>query len=163
MKNQLYFYIIGTVILLFVVYQTLKKIGLVRDVTERRQDKMATRIEGAQEREILTVVNNILKSKFFNPNFYKSANTNILLDNIKASQLSTELHSSFGWRFWNYGDDEERIYGVFRRLQNKTQISQLADEYFLNYGKDLAGVLVERLDRSELVKLMSVINTLPDR
>ncbi len=62
---------------------------------------------------------------------------------------------------WYFNDDEEKIYGVFRSLKDKLQVSQLASAYQEEYGNNLIDVLKDRLSTSEIKIIMGIVAKLP--
>ena len=79
----------------------------------------------------------------------------------KAAQNHAKtIQSAWGTWYWP-NDDENRIYGVFRALQNQAQVSQVADAYYQLTKVNLMDELRSRLDGQELKQVLSIINALP--
>ncbi|WP_299213726.1 hypothetical protein [uncultured Dokdonia sp.] len=72
-----------------------------------------------------------------------------------ASQIYSALNP------WYLNDDEEKIYGVFRSLKDKVQVSQLVFAYQEEYGSNLIDVLKDRLSTSEIKIIMGIVAKLP--
>lgn len=62
---------------------------------------------------------------------------------------------------WYLNDDEEKIYGVFRSLKDKVQVSQLANAYQEEYASNLIDLLKDRLSTSEVKIIMGIVAKLP--
>lgn len=60
-----------------------------------------------------------------------------------------------------FNDDEEAIYGVFRSLDYKTMVSDLAEAFFKAKKKDLYGYLKNYLNTAELATVIGIINKKP--
>lgn len=58
-------------------------------------------------------------------------------------------------------DDEAAVYGVFRALKSKTQISVLAEYFFQKYNKDLKTFLQSFLNQNEFGNVATICNKLP--
>ncbi len=76
---------------------------------------------------------------------------------VDASKTIWDSINTFDWLTW-VNDDENRIYGVFRQLQYKTQISFVADWFFYTYKKDLYQFLRSYLNDSEMGTLLTITN-----
>jgi hypothetical protein len=60
-----------------------------------------------------------------------------------------------------FNDNEEAIYGVFRTLKCKTQVSSLSKGFFDLYKVDLYGFLENVFNLNELGKISEICNKLP--
>jgi hypothetical protein len=58
-------------------------------------------------------------------------------------------------------DDEAAVYGVFRALKSKTQVSVLAGYFFQKYNKDLKTFLQSFLNQNEFGNVATICNKLP--
>jgi len=82
----------------------------------------------------------------------------ILLKTIMAQQFAKEIHSAWAW----WGDDENKVYGVFRRLKDKAQVAQVAKAYQELYKVNLIDQLSDRLNKKEVGKVLQIVQALPD-
>lgn len=84
--------------------------------------------------------------------------TLILLHNAAASRYAKDIQDSFS--IW--GDDEQRIFGVFRSLKDKVQLSQVASAYQSKYKTNLIDVLSDNLSQKEISTILSITGNLPN-
>lgn len=159
---QGFIYLIITIVVLIVVYQSMKRLGLVQTWYTRRHDKKQEELKHEQEVKEITAVSDINKAPFFKPTYYKSFPSNVLLSEKEALDYANKLGHAMG-KWWWQPDDEAAIYNVFRSLDNKVQVSQVAEAYSNMWNVDLVGYLIERLDSSEISIIMDIVNELPDR
>ena len=82
----------------------------------------------------------------------------IVLHEAVAIRYAQDIHDSFS--FW--GDDEQRIYSVFRSLKDKVQLSQVARAYHDKYKANLIDVLSDRLSESEVSTILQITASLPN-
>lgn len=84
----------------------------------------------------------------------------IVLSTSMATRKATSIHNAFaGW--WQGGDDEDAIYGVFRSLKDKVQVSQVATAYYDRYRVNLIDKLYDKLTESEVKIILDIIKKLP--
>lgn len=86
----------------------------------------------------------------------------IVLNDKVAEDYANQIKSA--WNHWlRGGDNEQKLYAVFRALKDKVQVSQVANAYWrLNDRKvNLIDRLNERLDEKEIGNVLSIINPLP--
>ena len=107
----------------FIVKPILEKVGITKGSETLRADEIES-MESAKNP--------------FSPRYYKQFKKATLLNNASAKSLSKKIYDSLGNLT---GDDETAIYGVFRSLKSKTQVSYLAETFQGLYGKDLFGFL----------------------
>lgn len=138
-------YFVGLVIVIFIVLQLLKKIGLVKSAAKKRSEK-----------EQKAAVEMLATDDYFKPSYYKDKKFKSIGSN-SANQYSQLLHKAIR----GLGTDENAIYSTFGKLYNKTNISEIAESYNLQYGKDLQTDLLNDLTDKEITKLMNIINGLP--
>jgi hypothetical protein len=141
-------YFIGILVILFVVYKTLKGLGLIKDL---KKD---------------AAVEDIRTSDYFNPDYYKDKSFQHL------GEQAGELHAKELFNAMNgFGTDEEAIYAVFGKLYNKLNVSELSDYYrqqnahWYNFdlGKDLQTDLLNELNDTEKQTLWAIIEKLPNK
>lgn len=83
----------------------------------------------------------------------------IIIKEQAALQLAKQLENAMP-RFWL--DKEEIIYGVFRGLADKVQVSQVTRAYQKEFGISLIDKLVQHLNKEEINTLLEIVRTLPD-
>ena len=74
-----------------------------------------------------------------------------------ALQYAEAIEASFG--FW--GDDEDRLYALFRELGDKALISQVAKSYQERFTTNLIERFRQKLDEQEIRILLNIIKTKP--
>lgn len=152
-KIQVFVYILIAVIVLFVMYQLMKRIGLIRSKEQRKRDKLKQ--ESKTEKKFIETA--IETDDVFNPNTWKNVfSKERLLTENEAKEQAKEIWKAWGWPF----DDEERVYAAFRSLSDPIQVSQVAYWYMDKYNEDLATGLTKRLDKKELVTVHNIIKNI---
>lgn len=140
-------YIIGILVLLFIIYRILGKIGLVQTKEKQRKE--------AEKTEAMTELRN---DDYFNPLYYKGKTYKHLgeaLGQKYAGDLNIAMRGA--------GTDEELIMVTFGKLYNKVNVSEVAAHYYLKTkGRDLQTDLLNELSEKEVVQLMNIINSLPN-
>lgn len=140
-------YAIGAVILIVIIYFALRRVGLIRSAKEKRE-----------ERENEQAIIELSTSDIFGPQLWRAYPVNERLSEQQAKHYAKLIEDAFG--IWGWGDDESRIYGVFRDLNYKHNVSQIAWEYAREFGRDLFGDLQGALDESEMLQIKRIIETL---
>lgn len=153
---------IGLAIIL-VVYLIARRLGLAKSAADRKNAKNIGKVSAEIETRILTNNNRFQTSDFFRPETYKSSSKKNLLSDKEVQDYAERLDEALGWSIFppRAGDDEDSIYAVFQDLENKMQISQLAEK-MLYYDVDLRNRLMSALDEDEIDSLMIIINSKPD-
>lgn len=103
--------------------------------------------------------------KLFDPNYWITVAKSRGIDGAVYSKWRNKenpkiLDKAFG-SWYQGGDDEEAIYGVFRGLKNRVSVSVLAWDYNKQIGGDLYDKLQNQLDDRELQKISNIINSKP--
>jgi hypothetical protein len=135
-------YFIGILVILFVVYKTLKGLGLIKDAQKD------------------AAVENLRTTDLLNPDYFKGKQGNFRSLGADAAMLhASELRAAMQ----GLGTDEEAIYAVFGKLYNKINCSELAATYLQGFGDDLQTDLLNELIDSEKQKLWDIIQKLPNK
>lgn len=92
----------------------------------------------------------------FNPRYWTGVKTPVILTQSSANSLAQKIYDAIG----NVYDDENIVYGAFRQLKAKTQVSFLADVFFKKYSADLYNYLQRNLNASELAIVNGIVNGL---
>ena len=85
----------------------------------------------------------------------------LVLKTSTASRYADQIHKAWG-SWYEGGDDEEKVYGVFRKLKDKVQVSQVAKAYQETFSKNLIDTLKDRFDKSEITIVLNIIKALPN-
>jgi hypothetical protein len=75
----------------------------------------------------------------------------------EANAKAKGIYDSLNW----YGDDEDRIYAIFRSLNYQTQVASIVDQYRSLYKTDLLTKLKSSFSDSELNEVLKIINQKP--
>jgi hypothetical protein len=101
----------------------------------------------------------------FNPNYWKNKNSKILT-NAASTQFVNQIWDSVGW----LNDDFERVFGIFKMLKTKSQVSYLAMKFLELKQKDLLTWLLggglfsypaDRFSSEEVGQIVAYVNNLP--
>ncbi|EDP96538.1 hypothetical protein U8527_10510 [Kordia algicida OT-1] len=85
----------------------------------------------------------------------------LALKESTATHYANQIKSSFkAW--YQGGDDEQKVYGVFRQLKDKVQVSQVVKAYQEEYSKNLIDVLKDRFGKEEIKTVLDIVNTKPN-
>jgi hypothetical protein len=141
-------YLIGIVVILFVIYKVLAKVGIVTTQAEKKLEIAKTE-----------AVETLRTSKYFDPLLLKSYPSYKGLGATVANRAANDLHKAINYVF---GTNEEAIYTVFGQLKNKLNISDIALHYKVAYNSDLRTDLLNDLSDDESNTLVSIINKLPN-
>jgi len=101
----------------------------------------------------------------WNPNFWRTQGSTILT-NAAATNFVNQIWNSVGW----LNDDFEKVFGVFKLLKTKSQVSYLAMKFQEQKQKDLLSWLLgggalsypaDRFSSEEVGQLVQYVNNLP--
>ena len=137
--------LLGMVVIMFVIYKILAGLGIIKTASSRRADKAKEESRAG-----------LRTDEYFNPTYYIDKKFKMLGNNT-ATLYAQNLRKALR----GLGTDNEAIYSVFGKLYNKTNISEVAAAYFLQYDNDLQADLSDDLTDKETVILMNIINELP--
>lgn len=132
--------IVAGIIILLVLDKILKAFGIKKSKKELDREESVV---------------DLTTEKAFDPYYHKGKTFKPLGMNQSIIYADLLRKAVRGW-----GTDEDQIYSVFGQLDNKTQISEIADQYKLKYDRDLLGDILGDLTAKEKEKLWSIIKTL---
>lgn len=135
------------------------------NVRRKRKDNIASELLREVTRIIKPATSGILSEDAFDIHYVdqvlsKVRATVLKLKTSVASKLAKRIHSAWG-AWYQGGDDEDKVYGVFRELKDKVQVSQVAKAYQQLYKKNLIDKLNERFTKSEVKKVLDIVKPLP--
>jgi len=114
---------------------------------------------GIKESDASKKVKDLDTADYFNPNFWRKGGVGTLIINAAGAQGYTKLiYDSKG----TFNDDEAKLYGVFRALKTKSQVSYLAMKFQERYSKGLYEYIKNFLNDGELVTLKNILDPLPN-
>lgn len=136
----------GAVVLAFLGgKKILEALGIVKTTDEKER-----------EAEIKNTILQLSQGDYFDPDYYKKADSTILTM-ATALTYAKMLKDSKGV----FNDDENKVYGVFQSLRTKAQISFLAKVFFDVYQQSLLSYLLSFLSDAEMVNVAKICNKLP--
>lgn len=123
--NSKYLLYGGALLLVYLAgNKILTKLGIVKDAAAQAAD----------------VLNNQAETEnYFDPSYYEDRKKTYTVLSLSDGGLAyaKKIYNAKGL----FNDDEDAVYGVFRSLQSKTQVSLVAKAFFATYGKDLKNYL----------------------
>lgn len=139
----------GALVLLYVAGNKIfQKLGIVETAADVQAAQASAQVE---------------KENYFDPAYYedrKKIYTVLSLED-KGVSYAKKLYNAKGV----FNDNEADVYGVFRALQSKTQVSLIAKAFFGLYGKDLKNYLQPStgfLNESEWNEVVNIISKLKE-
>lgn len=132
---------------------------------KKQRDKLAAALIKEITKQLKPSTSGLLSENAFDIHYkdevVSSTGRQILtLKNEVASDYAKQIHAAWG-SWWSGGDDEDKVYGVFRKLRDKVQVSQIATAYLRNFGVNLIDKLNDRLDDKEIKNVLSIVKPLP--
>jgi hypothetical protein len=141
--------IIGIFVALYIIYKILDKVGIIKTGADKRE-------EAAEE----SAKSELLASDLFKPGeFHPQIGTYKSIGSTAAYSYADKIHQALR----GVGTNEDLLFSVFLKLYNKVNISEIATAYALNYKSDMGLDLADDLSKSEMVRLMEIINKLPNK
>jgi len=129
---------------LFIVYKILQKTGVLPSKESN---------QAAQNLQALESSNYWNYTEFLN----SAPPGTLLLTQSGAAAYVDTLWDATGW----FNDNEEEIYGVFRRMKTQSQIAALAKRFNEMKAQDLFLYLKNYLNEEELLTIKSLIDQKP--
>lgn len=137
------------------IYHTIKR---------KKQNKTTSELLRELTKILQPTTKGILSEKAFDIHYVddvlKTVSGNVLLmQEGLAQQLAKKIKSSF-WSALSWGNDEEKIYSVFRQLKDKIQVAQVAKAYEANHWGNLIDAL-NTLSEGEVKIILDIVKKLP--
>ncbi|MEO9870352.1 MAG: hypothetical protein ABJQ69_03555 [Ekhidna sp.] len=132
---------------------------------KKRKDKLASEILKQLTSLIKPFTSGLLSESAFDIHYKEAVlqkvNARVLtIRTDTAAKYADQIHQAWaGW--WRGGDDENKVYAVFRKLKDKVQVSQVAKAYQDSFQVNLIDKLHERLDEKEIKKILAITRNLP--
>jgi len=135
-------------------------------VRKRSRDVRTSKLLSAIKAQIRPISNGLMSQNAFDIHFLnkvlQTVNREVLvLKTSTASRYADQIHKAWG-SWYQGGDDEEKVYGVFRKMKDKVQVSQVAKAYQETYSKNLIDTLKDRFDKDEITIVLNIIKALPN-
>lgn len=154
-ETKLFAYFLITVVVLFILYFTLKRIGIIRPESKAEKDAKAGAVK------TLTNLNQMVidfkEFKYWDPEYMNVIPFGLRLSYNKATNIAKEIEDSWGW----LNDDERRIYNAFSQVPKQRDIASVAYYYNDLFGKDLRSDLIDRLNKDEMRNIWQIIQSKP--
>ena len=130
-------------IIIYAVYKMFKKIGQSLNlVADEKDEAAASLVED--------------KGNIFSPNYWKGKKGAKILTTNVARDMSKRIYNAAG----TFNDNEEAVYGVFRQLTYKTQLSWLSYMFYKQYGEDLLQYITNFMNADELATVKQITSKL---
>lgn len=147
------------------VLSALMLASIYTHVKRKQHDQLATQILQALHRVIEPTTTGLISERALGVHYaddlLKQINKKVLMLNKKvAIQLAERIGAAWG-AWYQGGDDEAKVYAVFRSLKDKVQVSQVASAYQDTYGENLIEKFQERFGAAEIKTLLDIISPLP--
>ena len=141
-KAQIAELVIGLLII-YMIYKLFRGIGEKLNIVDDEQDISASQL--VEDRE-----------NIFSPNYWKKKKNAKILTTNSARALASNIYNAAGY----FNDNEEAVYGVFRQLTYKTQLSWLSYIFYKQYGEDLLQYLKSFMNSDELATVKQITSKL---
>ena len=133
---------------------------------KRNRDIRTSKLMTAIQAQIQPITSGLNSQNAFDIHFLnkvlQSVNREVLvLKTSTASRYADQIHKAWG-SWYQGGDDEEQVYGVFRKMKDKVQVSQVAKAYQETYSKNLIDTLKDRFDKEEITIVLNIVKALPN-
>lgn len=133
---------------------------------KRSRDLRTSKLLTAIQAQIQPISSGLTSQNGFDIHFLnkvlQTVNREVLvLKTSTASRYADQIHKAWG-SWYQGGDDEEQVYGVFRKMKDKVQVSQVAKAYQETYSKNLIDTLKDRFDKEEITIVLNIVKSLPN-
>jgi len=133
---------------------------------KRNRDIRTSKLMTAIQAQIQPITSGLNSQNAFDIHFLNKVLQNVnrevlVLKTSTASRYADQIHKAWG-SWYQGGDDEEQVYGVFRQLKDKVQVSQVAKAYQETYSKNLIDTLKDRFDKQEITIVLNIVKALPN-
>lgn len=135
-------------------------------IRKRNRDERTGKLLSAIKAQIQPISNGLMAQNAFDIHYLNKvlqavSNEVLVLKISTASKYADQIHKAWG-SWYQGGDDEEKVYGVFRKMKDKVQVSQVAKAYQDTYSKNLIDTLKDRFDKEEINIVLNIIKALPN-
>jgi hypothetical protein len=135
-------------------------------VRKRGRDLRTSKLLSAIQAQIQPISSGLTSQNAFDIHYLnkvlQTVNREVLvLKTSTASRYADQIYKAWG-SWYQGGDDEEKVYGVFRKIKDKVQVSQVAKAYQETYSKNLIDTLKDRFEKDEITIVLNIIKALPN-
>jgi len=138
-------YLIGFVIVLFLVYRIMTALGIIKS-SAKKKEKAA---EAAASKDLRAM-------KVLDPLYLRGRGAT-----YKSIGNAKEIAAAIRNALKGLGTDEEKIFAAFAKLPSKESIAEVALNYANNYKRTMITDLLNEMTDEEKVTLVDIINELP--
>lgn len=140
--------------------------SIVLSNRNRKREKLTSKLLTAISTQIEPVKNGISAQSAFDIHYLdkviqRVSGQILALKQSTANYYANQIRSAFK-PWYQGGDDEEKVYGVFRKLKDKVQVSQVAKAFQGDDSKNLIDVLKDRFGTGEIKIVLEIINKKPN-
>ena len=158
-ETKLFAYFLVTVIVLFILYFLLKRIGIIKS-------KEPKEVRDAKAKQIDTITNlnqmviDFKESMLFNPSSMNAIPFANRMSYSRATDLAKEIEDAWAKWYWP-NDDENAIYKAFSSIDKQLDVSSIAYYYRQLFDKDLRSDIIDKMTNSEIRNIWAIIQSKP--
>lgn len=147
--NSKTYLVVGALLLAYIAGDKIfKKLGLTKDQAAQQAQAQQQANYQAQ-----------LNQQYFDSDYIKDRMRNGLwvqtLSEASGNNYAEIIYKAKGIPYLT-NDDEAAVYGVFKAIKAKTQVSKLAEVFFNKYKKDLKTYLQSFLNKDEFGNVLAI-------
>lgn len=160
MKGLSIYKVTGTVVGILLIGST------ALSIRQRQRDHLAGALLQEIQERIKPIASGLISQNAFNVHYLdailQAVQGEVLtLKSQAAAYYAKQIHKAWG-NWYKGGDDEAMVYGVFRNLKDKVQVSQVAKAYQEDFGKSLIDAIKSNLNKEEITIILTIIKALPN-
>jgi len=158
-EKKLFGYFLVTIIVLFVLYFLLKRIGIIKS----REPK---EVRDARTKQIDTITNlnqmviDFKESSLFNPATMNAIPFSLRMSYDRATGLAQDIENAWAKWYWP-NDDENAIYKAFSSIDKQQDVSSIAYYYNQLFDRDLRSDIIDKMTNSEIRNIWTIIQSKP--
>lgn len=137
---------IGIILVLIFMNKILSALGIRKSKAKLQKEEAETELRAAD---------------YFNPTFHKTV-VHKKLGEGTAKAYAKELNNAWKFLRKTFAVNVEAVLSVFSKLMNKAQISEIAEQYYIDRKEDLRGRIMRELNDKQQLELFNIIKNLPD-
>lgn len=131
----------------------------------KRRDKRAAELLREVAKLVKPTTQGLLSENAFDIHFVdevlkKVSGKVLVIKHAAAVKYAKRIHDAWG-AWYEGGDDENKVYAVFRELKDKVAVSQVASAYQDAYKENLIDTLHDRMDDAEVNTVLDIVKPLP--
>jgi hypothetical protein len=141
-------------------------VSIVIGNRNRKREQLTSKLLSVLSARIEPIKNGIGSQNAFDVNYLDNVlqrvNGQVLaLKQSTAKHYAKQIKSGF-LPWYKGGDDEDKVYSVFRKLKDKVQVSQVAKAYQDEESKNLIDVLKDRFGKDEIKIVLDIVSSKPN-